>query len=1793
MLARLCAGLTAFLLAAGAAVAAEPDASDLVASVRRDTEWLASFPTRVVGTESHDAAGAALLERIKAIPGVIVRTHEFSVVLPEVLEATLTAPGSGEHPVYPFWPSGSRLVTTPSGGISGRLVYIGEGRPGRAPGHLPASGVSGQIAVMEATGGKRWMNAYNAGARAIIVLGSPDVTYRDLRSHLLSIPINIPRFYVPDGKLARALRAGELHNGTVVCRARWERKTARNIYALVLPAEPARRPQNRQAFVVGVHYDSMSLVPGLAPGADAAIDVAFGLTLLRHTTRHPPKRPLLVAFTDAYGLGQRGVREMLGAFATVPKDYEAHLSDDFDVAEDYGAHELLAQEIDTEYESALASRVGKSGSAATEEARMLARRDAMGRLHESRYRDLRRYLKDEVARRVVAIETILYPKRTELSRLRGERTALEAEIESLEETSTGGSATLIAEKKREVRELSLRTYALQDEATRLDTERIHYYGAQRRLHTDAPLKDIDSFKLAGGRAMTEADFRSMKRARSLLASITLAGGGKLTPVDIAALAGGQRPPGSLELADGTRPAADVARALVEACKTVDSTLLADGSKFTDEDFNAIASSRIADELWQLARSRIRRQLAATGHVVAQYRQREARRREMLDLLGLTDRLDRPLGFLLGLDLSDAGVVAGPCLVGSFMQWDGRRDAGSLTNWLQMKDAQADGKFWPETLRPAVSLNAHEGTESPWSEVVGRVANISAPAASFATAGMAWNTLDAERLYVDTPNDLAERLDWRRLAPQIDATFFLLTTVLGDTTFVPIAQSPVKWTRVHGVIVDRSPGEPVPSVPMEGYLVAYVPGWALSGSTVAWHDPVPGVRRLEFAFTRVDGRFRFDLIPLSGWSHYYTIQPSLAAEDGRLVRRADLLKGERGGSLQVNINDRNPNELRAVMFDCTEVTVVDFFDPRFLLMLPDGKVHDARRGSQPQRLNFTRQTGHMVMFVEPSVRWQLLLRHGITENRMALLNVVDPDDPGAAALSMRKAMRGFSAEERSPERPVLQAARDFYRLDRRRVEKYKRAGIASEHIEAMQAETKGLLDAADEAAAADRDDGRAFTAAATAALANEVRAYKAIRETANDVVRGAIFLLLMAVPFAFVMERLLFASPNIYKQIGAVLGVFVLMAAALWSFHPAFRITGQPLMVIMAFAALGMSVLVMGMIFSKFEGLLEEFRSGRAEASGARTSRIGLAYTAIRLGIANMRKRKLRTALTGITIVLITFALLCYMSTSTYDDKKEMELDTTAPFTGVLVAQPSSRAMPDEALESLETIVPGPRAVVPRYWWVSNDPKWRVHARNPVTGDQVSLSAALGLVGREADCSGIDRFCPNWSRFDSGNGCYLSADTAERLGVEPGGRVVIAGRSLELLGTFKPKVFDQQVQRLDGRSILPFDFTILDDKQRTRVTRQDLTEMTREMTSGSALVSVEDSPHAPGDQVVIVHASLLRGLYAGSLRHLTVPVGSYEKAKELAERLADRLAFPVYYGAPRRKVKVMASTLPIPKPPKALVIPLAIAGLIIFNTMLSSIAERKREIYIYTSLGLAPLHVGFLFLAEALTYGLMGSVFGYVVGQGAAKLFSSMGLMTGVTLNYSGGQAIFTMLIVLATVIVSSLVPAFLAGKLATPSNEMTWKVPLPDGDTIRDRLPFTATPRTAGGILVFIYEYMDAHRGGTIGVFSADNLEKSCDTDDDGREVHIVRGTVWLAPYDLGVRQDVTITVHVSATEPDVYEIDVELVRRSGQIRTWRKLNRVLLGDLRRQLLGWRKLKIDRVLEYIARATESGMPLEA
>jgi len=64
---------------------------------------------------------------------------------------------------------------------------------------------------------------------------------------------------------------------------------------------------------------------------------------------------------------------------------------------------------------------------------------------------------------------------------------------------------------------------------------------------------------------------------------------------------------------------------------------------------------------------------------------------------------------------------------------------------------------------------------------------------------------------------------------------------------------------------------------------------------------------------------------------------------------------------------------------------------------------------------------------------------------------------------------------------------------------------------------------------------------------------------------------------------------------------------------------------------------------------------------------------------------------------------------------------------------------------------------------------------------------------------------------------------------------------------------------------------------------------------------------------------------------------------------------------------------------------------------------------------------------------------------------------------------------------------------------------------------------------------------------------------------------VWLAPYDLGVSQSIKlITSPVGGEEEDLYSITLDVHRESGEIASWKRVNRRYLNLIRKQLLIWR-----------------------
>jgi hypothetical protein len=277
---------------------------------------------------------------------------------------------------------------------------------------------------------------------------------------------------------------------------------------------------------------------------------------------------------------------------------------------------------------------------------------------------------------------------------------------------------------------------------------------------------------------------------------------------------------------------------------------------------------------------------------------------------------------------------------------------------------------------------------------------------------------------------------------------------------------------------------------------------------------------------------------------------------------------------------------------------------------------------------------------------------------------------------------------------------------------------------------------------------------------------------------------------------------------------------------------------------------------------------------------------------------------------------------------------------------------------------------------------------------------------------------------------------------------------------------------------------------------------------------------------------------------------------------------------------------------------------VFNTMLGAVYERVGEIQTYASVGLAPVHIGALFLAESSVFAVVGAMMGYLVGQGVSFVLINFlpGLMEGISLNYSSISAVWSALMVIAVVLASTAYPARMAGKLSVPDETRKMRIPKPTSDVWEIWFPFTVSSREALGVMSYLREYFVANDEDSVGAFTADNMrfyteygdygggpesgaegarEEEADeaasaprsagsADAEGHENIVLEADVWVAPLDMGISQRVKIASVPDEEEPDITYLFFTITRKSGEFATWHRMNLGFLKDLRKQLLIWR-----------------------
>jgi ABC-type antimicrobial peptide transport system permease subunit len=597
------------------------------------------------------------------------------------------------------------------------------------------------------------------------------------------------------------------------------------------------------------------------------------------------------------------------------------------------------------------------------------------------------------------------------------------------------------------------------------------------------------------------------------------------------------------------------------------------------------------------------------------------------------------------------------------------------------------------------------------------------------------------------------------------------------------------------------------------------------------------------------------------------------------------------------------------------------------------------------------------------------------------------------------------------------------------------------------------------------------------------------------------------------------------------------------------------------------------------------KSAQTGMHEADIGRLSATAVALSLGVSNLRKRKVRTALTAATITLLTFTVLSFTSITTSLKYYKLERDNSATYEGTLVRDRNWKGLQPSVLDYLNSTFQDNATLIPRAWYMSQvkGEKGFFAFSSPHVEKESYVNSILGLSPDEPKATKLDTYLLGGRWFEPGEEkvAILPDDVASVVGITPADAgstyITMFGMRLQVVGILDSKRFNQ-LKDLDDEKLTPVDLV------------QEKGKIAQRIGEDPRLQS-ESPPeafiHLESNNVLILPYQLVMQL-DGKLQSVAItdfrdengqPNPNFDKE---IEGFLSRVAMTMFVG--KDDVVNVYSSIGSTSIGGAgnFLIPILVAAMIVLNTMMGAVHERFREISVYSSVGLAPSHIASLFLAESSVFATIGAVLGYLVGQSLTLVLSNFDIMAGLSLNYSSLSAIWSVVVVMATVFLSTAYPAKKAADMAVPDVGREWKFPEPDGDDWSFDFPFTIGSVEVLGMYTYLTKVFESYEEGSLGAFVTENVKLTSVKDDQGALRYQISMMTWLAPYDLGISQKVSLSAAPAEDEHALYAVWVDIHRESGDVASWQRINRRFLSVLRKRFLVWRTLSQQLKDEYAA-----------
>ncbi len=1045
-----------------------------------------------------------------------------------------------------------------------------------------------------------------------------------------------------------------------------------------------------------------------------------------------------------------------------------------------------------------------------------------------------------------------------------------------------------------------------------------------------------------------------------------------------------------------------------------------------------------------------------------------------------------------------------------------------------------------------------------------------------TPALSLITVNDARFRVDTPLDKSEHVNFKNLTGQIRLLAGVLDLGLNSEDFLPDYKlDPDDRMRGLKGFVRTFPRLSItPDRPRPG---------AVASLRMGVDKSIKGVRRVYYDIADENGEFympgiaerrvdvkAFYMDPESGEITY-------APNHGRQAR---IYRGEFNMDWWISKRTR-------ILFPCIATDFYETVDPRYLSKLSSISVLGPGN-TAPQEYGYAVGFGPEepvgTIFTTPGERIKIVMRLGGRSLdigvRYMLLNSKSAESVEVARGDGFQTLQHGGAFIHSS----FQAAKDMWTLNEARMRELAKYSIENQRMTSLHAQAKEHLDLAEEAMQDKKWD--LFVKHTRAGMGLESRAYPDVKATQNDVIRGVIFFMILVIPCAFFVERLIFTFSDIRLQIGGFGAAFVVIWIVLSQVHPAFDLS-NPFVILLAFVIFALAIFVIAIVSGRFHENIRRLRTEEVLLHDTDVGRISASVAAFQLGIANMKKRKMRTSLTFATLVLLTFTVLSFTSIKTTLDFYQIPLDDIeGKYPGLLIRSQFWGPLEDTSYDYARINFFDQGEIAPRSWYVTQDLK-----KTPIETPEktTKVLGILGLSVNEPAVTGIDTLLSQGRWFEEGEiACILPGKIAGLLEVEPedvGKKSVrLFGKQLKVVGLIDAEKM-RDYEDLDGEIMSPADFKLTDDEIVSRMTQQESREK-----QGLEQPQLENMPfeHIDPDDIAIIPYNILREV-GSPLQSIAIRLREDVNVEEQVKEYVSRLSVVVYAGIPKADGKIQVSiyssmgwgTLP---GLANLFVPILVAALIVLNTMMGSVYERFREIGIYSAVGLAPVHISFLFIAEACVYAVLGTVAGYLLGQGVIKILLWQELLQGLNVNYSALSTVISSALVMVVVLISSLYPARQAALMAVPDVTRRWKLPDPEGDHWHFEFPFTVGGKDVFGLSVFLVDYFESHMGESMGAFYTDGARFGSVEAATGAG-YTIDTTIWLAPYDLGVSQQVHFEA-VPTGEHNIFAMALTIDRLSGDVASWRRGNQGFMNALRKQFLIWRTVDPTNRAKYTDKGRE-------